>query len=334
MKYRSKLLKKIGYILLTIITILGIIYTVPAVSLNNKGNANIGQFIYSYQPGIDENDQYINSVVQQSQIFESNISILQQMGFNLRQDLEIRWMSCRNYSNPSIQKAPSNAFYSPNEKKITLCYELFNDIALKYIELVGQSPEDALKSTLDAYLFIMYHELGHGLIDFFQIPITGKEEDAVDDFAAYMLLARSESEEDKIINIILSAARVFYLSAQSNQVSPEYEHLLYWGEHSLGEQRFANLLCIILGSNPDRYANILVANPDNPEDVQNPLKIPLSRARRCVNSEYPQKMNSWTRLIIPHLITQQGDWGETSDSGNSPNSPPPVNEVPGAWGDY
>ncbi len=329
-----KIIQRIAYFSLSIITVISIVYAGFATSLNNKANPEVGQFIYNYQPGIDDNDEYIKSLIQQSQMFESNINILQQMGFNLRQDLEIRWMSCRNHSNLGVQNSPSNAFYSPQEKKITLCYELFNDIFLKYVDLAGENPQDALNYTLDAYLFIMYHELGHGLIDLFKIPVTGKEEDAVDDFAAYMLLARSESEEDQIVNVILSAAQVFYLLGTSNRPGPEYEHLLYWDEHSLGEQRFANLLCIILGSNPERYADLLVANPDNPEDVQNPRKIPLPRARRCVQLEYPQKIDSWTRLITPHLIPQQGDWGGTSGGNTPTNSPPPINEIPGPWGDY
>ncbi|WP_158409484.1 DUF4344 domain-containing metallopeptidase [Gloeocapsa sp. PCC 73106] len=300
------------------------------IKQSNKANPQVGKFLYSYQPGIDENDEFIRSYLANSQIFEKNISIIKQINFNLPEDLEIRWMSCRNHSESSVQNSPANAFYNSRERNITLCYELFKVIAVLKIN-DGLTQEQAIDSTLKAYLFIMYHELGHALIDFLDIPITGKEEDAVDDFAAYMLLTRNESDQDAMIDVIQSAAITFYLLGKSQQFPAGSEHLLYWDEHSLGEQRFANLFCIILGSNPDKYATPLVADPNNSEDTRNPLKIPINRAQRCVNQEYPQKIESWTKLIIPHLIEEQRPWNGTGGGSN----PAPANETPGGirWGD-
>ena len=45
-------------------------------------------------------------------------------------------------------------------------------------------------------LGIFFHELGHGLIDMLQLPVTGREEDVVDEFATMLLLyAREEGAE-------------------------------------------------------------------------------------------------------------------------------------------
>jgi len=63
---------------------------------------------------------------------------------------------------------------------------------------------------------------------------------------------------------------------------------LNWGEHSLSEQRFYNILCLVYGSNPEKF-NFLVEDGDLPEE----------RAEICP-SEYERKVNSWDTLLSPY----------------------------------
>lgn len=81
-----------------------------------------------------------------------------------------------------------NAFYEPDEGRIVLCYEMM----LKVAQVAASDPtasEDEIGSHfVGAWLFIFFHELGHALIDLYDLPITGKEEDAVDDFSSVLLI--------------------------------------------------------------------------------------------------------------------------------------------------
>ncbi|MDM8558874.1 DUF4344 domain-containing metallopeptidase [Candidatus Parabeggiatoa sp. HSG14] len=71
-----------------------------------------------------------------------------------------------------------NAFYDPQNAKIIMCYELFQTFFEFY-----STPEDAVK----AFFFVFYHELGHALVDQWDLPVLGKEEDDVDGMATRLI---------------------------------------------------------------------------------------------------------------------------------------------------
>ena len=49
--------------------------------------------------------------------------------------------------------------------------------------------------TLEVFL----HEVGHAVFDYLSVPILGREEDAADQFAAYVLLQFAESDARRLI---------------------------------------------------------------------------------------------------------------------------------------
>ncbi len=69
----------------------------------------------------------------------------------------------------------------------------------------------------------------------------------------------------------------------------EVDDTPYWDEHSLNEQRFYNTVCLIYGSDPDAWDD-LVGEDDLPEE----------RAEQCPD-EYKQISTSWNRLLKPFL---------------------------------
>lgn len=300
-----------------------LLQAIKQTSTSTKQSAKVGKFAFGYDQPIDAEDGAVQALLQSSGVFENHVNRLAQIGFNLPDDLPIHWKSCRNI--PEMKNSPANAFYHPQTRDITLCYEFFKLNEQLFVK--NQLPvEDAKAQALGISLFTMYHELGHALIDFLDIPITGKEEDAVDDFAAYMLL---DTDNPHPINVVLAAANGFNLMGTfSRQTLQQHglEASLYWDEHSLGEQRFTNLVCIIYGSHPEQYAGLA-----------SQVGLPEHRAARCPG-EYQQKVASWTKLIVPHLYEQQGTWEASPSPSNSsssePSSPTPEVEVPqGAWGD-
>jgi hypothetical protein len=60
---------------------------------------------------------------------------------------------------------------------------------------------------------------------------------------------------------------------------------IVWGEHSLNEQRYFNIVCGAFGQNPDQFRNF-IADGILPED----------RAERCPG-EWARIDSSWTTLL-------------------------------------
>jgi len=175
-----------------------------------------------------------------------------------------------------------NAFYDPAKQQVHLCYELMEHFA-KAFEPDAKN-EDELASAIDgATTFVFYHELGHALVHVLDLPITGKEEDAVDQMSTLILADGSQEGEQSV----LTAARWFLLEDQ--QKDTDIQQLAFWDEHSLGSQRFYNMVCWLYGHDEKTYAG-LVANG----------VLPQERAVRCAD-EYKQLEKSWSRLLEPHL---------------------------------
>lgn len=175
-----------------------------------------------------------------------------------------------------------NAFYSSKTHEITMCYELFLEIDEKFRKYSNDEKEvnDHIGSTVAV---IFFHELGHCLIDVWELPATGREEDAVDQLAMVLMLDGSESGK----NTVLSAALFFALSSegQSN------DDLIFWDEHSLNQQRFYDMLCLVYGSDPDKNKGIV-----------GPTGLPAPRAAGCP-AEYKRADRAWEKLLTPYLMS-------------------------------
>lgn len=98
---------------------------------------------------------------------------------------------------------------------------------------------------MNATIFVFYHEVTHALIDVLRLPTTGREEDAADDFATVITTEILADDAPA-----LAAALSLYLQATKGQSSS------YWDEHSLNEQRFFRIVCLLYGSNPNEYASL------------------------------------------------------------------------------
>ena len=92
----------------------------------------------------------------------------------------------------------SNAWYG--DDAVTVCYEYIDDIlrnAPKETTPAGVTRTDAIMGpTLEVFL----HEVGHAVFDYLSVPILGREEDAADQFAAYVLLQFAKSDARRLIH--------------------------------------------------------------------------------------------------------------------------------------
>lgn len=129
-------------------------------------------------------------------------------------------------------------------------------------------------------LFVFYHELGHALIDMLDLPVTGREEDAVDQLATIVLLEAGPEGRDAA----LRGAEWF--QSQSRRTGSRAP---FWDEHSLDQQRYFNILCWVYGSDTTAHRALLGRD----------WGLPAARAERCP-AEYDRMSRAWDSMLAPY----------------------------------
>ena len=169
----------------------------------------------------------------------------------------------------------ANAFYAPSTNQITMCYELA-ELYRDYLENVAQD-EDLATAIRYSLYWVFLHELGHAIIDIYDLPITGQEENVADQFANTMLLRDGDS-----------GVEALYYMAYIYKQKSEFDNTHYWTTHSLNPQRFYNILCMMYGSDTTQFKHL----------VDDGI-LPEQRAKYCTE-EYKRANDSWTRLLADH----------------------------------
>ncbi|MFQ5570570.1 MAG: DUF4344 domain-containing metallopeptidase [Rhodothermales bacterium] len=176
----------------------------------------------------------------------------------------------------SSQEGP---YYLQGE--VVLPYEFIvqND---QFFAAVGYSEtvEEQQVALLQLTEFVLHHEVGHALIDMLDLPVLGKEEDAVDGFAA-VIASHLDLDE-----VALTAAASFSILSQ---MSEEFSLAQFWDTHSLDEQRMFSIICLIYGSHPEKHAELLGA-----------VGMPAEEGPRC-QQDYVQTARSWSRVLGDYL---------------------------------
>lgn len=175
-----------------------------------------------------------------------------------------------------------NAYYDDKTHQITLCYDLIDD----YYNLFSDRLKDEAKldeAVSGTLIHTLLHEIGHALMDAWELPITGKEEDAADQLSALILIEETEEGEQVALDSALSFK--LYADFDIGEERP------YWDEHSLDEQRFYGILCMLYGHDPDKYAYLIMDGT-----------LPPSRAELC-QDDYARLKQSWQTLLAPFVKT-------------------------------
>lgn len=181
------------------------------------------------------------------------------------------------------------AFFRPDQAEVVLCYE-----TLRTLYEQGQAHQRALGLGDDHPLhyvranvrFIVLHETGHALVHLLDLPVTGRQEDAVDQLAAILMLRFAGLDETpEEVAGSLGLAANWMLSRSTGA----YNLDAYADEHALGEQRFFNLQCLIYGTDPDGFAGMVDAGD-----------LTAARAAGCAR-ETRRVSRAWVRLLLPYL---------------------------------
>ena len=202
----------------------------------------------------------------------------------LPRDVGLRFAEC----------GEANAYYDSEAREISMCLELMQSMA-ETLEGQFEDDEQTTEALAGAFIAVVLHEAGHALVDVLELPVTGREEDAVDQLSAWLLI-----EADDVASV-LGAAATYYTDGEAGDDE-------FADEHSLDKQRYFNLVCWAYGSNPADSAHLIET-----------WELPEARAEQC-EAEYAQLDRSWSRLLGPHL--QPEDAEETSAAPRRDPTPP------------
>ncbi|MGB3485899.1 MAG: DUF4344 domain-containing metallopeptidase [Mycobacterium sp.] len=195
--------------------------------------------------------------------------------FNLPYDIPLLGAEC----------GVANAFWSPSDQSMTICYE---DADLAEQIFIQAGDPDPAASAINTEVATFYHELGHMVIDLYDLPVTGREEDVADQLSAYVML--QEDEDGNIdpdsIQVVRDFAREFQGYAQ---MGGDVGDSQFADVHSLNQTRMYNLLCWVYGADSEGSADMV----DNGE-------LPADRADGC-EDEYAKMQYAWASLLEPYL---------------------------------
>ena len=183
----------------------------------------------------------------------------------------------------------SNAWYQRENGRPTLsiCYEYL-------VEIWNVMPKESAAAMVTAgdavvgqLFFALAHEFGHAVFDIFDIPVFGREEDAADQFATYIMLQFGEDRAHRLITGAAFSYREF-IKNHKQKPTVSVPLLTFSSDHGAPEQRFYNLLCLAYGYDAKLFERVATEY------------LPQSRARSC-RYEYVVLRYAFKQLVVPHL---------------------------------
>ncbi len=177
----------------------------------------------------------------------------------------------------------TNSYWGGRASGLSLCYEWFDfakRVAPKETTPEGYSRDDAITGM---FLQVTLHELGHGMFDIYNIPVLGREEDAADQMAGF-IMAQFGPE---VARRTLPAGA--YVWQKLYEAGGDWPRWLYSDEHGHSLQRSYNYLCMAYGSDPETFAYYVDSG-----------LLPKERAVNC-KREYEQLLNAFQKTMMPHI---------------------------------
>jgi Putative metallopeptidase len=232
-----------------------------------------------YAPPDDARHKPLHDLIKDNQGLERVREVLQ----------PVRWPRTLRLTLKSCD-GEANAWYE--DGAVTICYEYLDDMW----DGANSSRRPAAISRADAFVgpFVdmVLHEGAHALFDLLKIPLLGREEDAANTIAAYLVLQLPKETKRRLV---LGGAYAYTRGLNVNRARDltrlrltVTRHVKAADEHSSGAQRLYNLLCIAYGSDQVLFADLVEKG-----------FLPKERAEIC-EGEYRQIDHAYNALIAPH----------------------------------
>ena len=149
--------------------------------------------------------------------------------------------------------------------------------------LTAEEKRKLVEFTSGNLLFVLGHEAGHALISELGIPVIGREEDGADSFATLLALKNGAAYVDRVL--VNAATGWFYSDRRNRQ---DRVRMVFYDEHGIDLQRAFNIVCLMVGSNPERFS-----------ELANESGMPEERQGTC-QGDYSNASWSWDKVLEPH----------------------------------
>lgn len=180
-----------------------------------------------------------------------------------------------------VRPGPNGPYYDPVKNAIVFNDDfsalVLNVFSTEY-PTISQYRLGVLFASVE--YFVLFHEIGHAFVAMYDLPILGKEEDAVDAISTVFMTEFVPNGGQ----IPLAAADLFgYLGAHHGK----YGTVDFADEHSLDLQRMYDIACLVYGSDEKKWARVGAF-------------IPAERRARCAG-EWRQAAHAFQQLLGPHI---------------------------------
>ncbi|MBB4065017.1 DUF4344 domain-containing metallopeptidase [Gellertiella hungarica] len=155
--------------------------------------------------------------------------------------------------------------------------------------LTEDEVKEAVQFIYGNAIFVLLHEVGHMFISELQLPVLGREEDAVDALSTILLL---EARDETLDTAITDSADGWFLSDQEREKAGGEQ--AFWDAHALDKQRAYQMVCLMVGQDADGF-----------KEFADSLDFPQERREEC-KYEYEKTLSSWSGLLTPHAMPDGG----------------------------
>ncbi len=280
----------------------------PAVPMAPLPAEDKGDFKVVYEKVKNQDFQEIQAIFRGTQLLEETAKALNEE-LALPVDVTVVLREC----------GTAGASYDHEAHRISLCYELVSAFADVFLR-DARRPEDAERAGAavgGATVFVLFHLAGHALIDLYQLPVEGREEEAADQLSTLVLLSGGKEGE----GAALDGASTLLAQEEDPAGKALLDKLPFWSGHGLSSRRFTDAICWVYGRNPAGFQDQVDAATLSPE-----------RALGCP-AEYEGIAKAWEEPLAPYrkgwtppapVLPPLAPAAPTAPPGPSPSVPPPT----------
>jgi hypothetical protein len=201
---------------------------------------------------------------------------------------------------------------------VGICYEYIHALE-KFAEKIppeertarGVSREDAV---VGAFVQVVLNGMAHAVFDVLAVPVWGREEDAADKLAGFLMLQFGTENARKLLN----GAAYFFEASDRTWTGSDFSDV-----RGTDAQRFYNYLCIAYGGDPKAFRDFVRDDGASMQPgQQTKLRLdllPRSRAVRCAG-EYNDLRYAFDQAIMPSVdrnlldkVLARRDWLRSDD---------------------
>jgi Putative metallopeptidase len=183
---------------------------------------------------------------------------------------------------PSAPAAPAEAAYRGSggfQAKIDAAALVLRDSDPKLKQYSPKRMQAVAEFVVGNMLFVLMHETGHAAITQMGLPVLGRMEDAADTFAALRLIRIGSDFSHRVLT---QAAQGWFMADRRDRDTGD--KVAFYDEHQLNQQRAYQIVCLMVGSDADKY-----------KDLAAETKLPEERQETCLG-DFSNAAYSWDLL--------------------------------------